>query len=117
MVKVLKQAWWAPFAGLLVLAQTWVGAAFLYGKGTSNAVDLEGVIVGATLGLGGAAALASGLWIRPRRRGLGNALVVVGAALGAIWFWTIVMTPLAVLVIIGVVISQVRSPAPAAGTS
>ena len=108
MVQALKQAWWSPFAAVLVLAQVWVGAAFVYGEGTSNALDLEAAVVGATLAFGGAAALGSGLWIRPKSRGLGNALVVVGAALGAIWVWTVVMTPLAVVVIVGVIVSQVR---------
>lgn len=109
----LKQAWWAPFAGLLALAQLWVGAAFIYGEGTSNVLDAESTVAGAALALGGAAVLAAGLWIRPRGRGLGNALVVVGAVLGAIWVWTVVMTPLAIVVIVGVVVSQVRSPVPA----
>lgn len=115
-MQTLKQAWWAPLAGVLALAQLWVAAAFIYGAGTSNVVDAESTVAGFTLAFGGAAALAAGLWIRPRGRGLGNALVVVGAALGAIWFWTVVMTPIAIAVIIGVVVSQVRSTAPAAET-
>ncbi|MBA3404875.1 MAG: hypothetical protein H0U13_09370 [Gemmatimonadaceae bacterium] len=112
----LKQAWWAPLAGVLALAQLWVALAFLYGEGTSNLLDAESTAAGATLAFGGAAALATGLWSRPHVRGLGNALVIVGAALGAIWFWTVVMTPIAIVVIVGVVVSQVRSPAPAAET-
>ncbi len=115
-MRTLKQAWWAPFAGVLALAQLWVALAFFYGAGTSNLLDAESTAAGASLALGGTAALAAGLWIRPQARGLGNALVVVGAALGAIWFWTVVMTPLAITVIVGVVVSQVRSTAPAAGT-
>lgn len=108
-MQTLKQAWWAPIAGVLVLAQLWVGAAFIYGAGTSNVVDAESTVSGAMLAFGGAATLAAGLWIRPRSRGLGDALVAVGAALGAIWFWTVVMTPLAIVVIVGLVVSQVRA--------
>lgn len=79
-----------PIAGVLALAQLWVALAFFYGAGTSNLLDAESTVAGASLALGGTVALAAGLWIRPRARGLGNALVVVGAVLGAIWFWTVV---------------------------
>ena len=109
MVQTLKQAWWAPVAGVLALAQLWVALAFLYGEGTSNVLDAESTAAGVSLAIAGAAALAIGLWIRPQTRGLANALVIVGAALGGIWVWTIVMTPMAVVVIVGVVVSQVRS--------
>jgi hypothetical protein len=115
-IQTVKQAWWAPFAGVLALAQLWVALAFFYGKGTSNLLDAESTAAGATLALGGAAALASGLWIRPQARWMGNALIIVGAALGAIWFWTVVMTPIAIVVIVGVVVSQVRSTARASET-
>ncbi|MEA2497712.1 MAG: hypothetical protein QOH26_117 [Actinomycetota bacterium] len=114
-MQILKQAWWAPFAAVLALAQFWVGAAFIYGAGTSNVIDAESTFAGITLAFGGAAALAVGLWIRPRARGVGNALVVVGALLGAIWFWTVVMTPLAIVVIVGVVISLIHTSSPPVG--
>ena len=116
MLQTLKQAWWAPFAIVLALAQFWVGLAFFYGEGTSNLLNAESTAAGATLAFGGAAALAAGLWIRPKARWVGNTLIIVGAALGAIWFWTVVMTPIAIVVIVGVVVSQLRSTAPAAGT-
>lgn len=115
-METLKQAWWAPVAGVLALAQFWVGLAFFYGEGTSNLLDAESTAAGATLAFGGATALAVGLWIRMRSRGLGNALVIAGAALGAIWVWTIVMTPMAIVVIVGVVVSQVRTTTPAVQT-
>lgn len=105
----LKQAWWAPLAAVLALAQLWVALAFLYGEGTSNLLDAESTAAGLALGLGGAAALAAGLWVRLRAHWVGSALVVAGAALGAVWFWTVVMTPIAVVVIVGVVVSQLRS--------
>ena len=111
-MQMLKQAWWAPLAGVLALAQLWVGLVFLFGDGTSNLLDAETTAAGASLALGGAAVLAAGLWMRTRVRWVGNALIIVGALLGAIWAWTVVMTPLAVVVIVGVIVSQVRSTAP-----
>ena len=111
-MQTLKQAWWAPFAGVLALAQLWVGLAFFYGEGTSNLLDAESTVAGATLAFGGAAALVAGLWMRRQSRWMGNALITIGAALGAIWFWTVVMTPIALVIVIGVVVSQVRSAAP-----
>lgn len=115
-MQTLKQAWWAPLAGVLVVAQLGVALAFLFGEGTSNLLNAESTAAGVSLSLGGASALAVGLWSRPQARGLGNALVIVGAALAAIWFWIVFMTPIAVAVIIGVVVSQVRSTSPAAET-
>ncbi|MEX2322243.1 MAG: hypothetical protein WEA29_00490 [Acidimicrobiia bacterium] len=47
---------------------------------------------------------------------MGDVLITVGALLGGIWFWTVVMTPIAIVVIIGVAISYLRSPVPAADT-
>lgn len=108
----LKQSWWAPVAVLLALAQVGVALAFIFGRGTSNILDAESTAAGISLSLGGAFALAAGILIRPRLRGLGNVLIVVGSALGAIWFWNILMTPMAIAVIVGVFVSQVCSPAP-----
>jgi hypothetical protein len=110
----LKQSWWAPLAAVLALSQLGVALAFIFGEGTSNLLDAESTVAGVSLSLGGAAALAAGLWSRPHMRGLGNALVVIGAALAAIWFWIVFMSPIAIVVIVGVVVSQLRSTAPAA---
>lgn len=112
----LRQAWWAPLAAVLVVAELLVAQAFLIGDGTSNILNAESTAAGAALALGGAAALVAGLWARPKARGPGNALIIVGAALAAIWIWTVVMTPIAFVLIVGVVLSQVRSTAPAAGS-
>ena len=79
-------------------------------------LDAESTAAGISLSLPGAVALAVGLWTRPRGRGLGNALVIAGAALAAIWVWIVFMTPMAIAVIVGVLISQVRSTAPTVGT-
>lgn len=115
-MQTVKQAWWAPLAAVLVVAELLVAQAFLIGDGTSNILNAESTAAGATLALGGAVALVAGLLARPKARGLGNALIVAGAALAAIWVWTVVMTPIAFVVIVGVVLSQVRSTAPAANT-
>lgn len=111
MNEVLRQAWWAPLAGLLVVLEVWIALVFLLGDGTSNILDWESTVAGATLATAGASALVAGLWKRPTGRGVGNALILVGAALAAIWFWTVVTTPIAIVVIIGVVISQVSTSA------
>lgn len=113
-MRILNQAWWAPLAAVLVIAELLVAQAFLIGEGTSNVLDAESTLAGAALALGGAAALVTGLFARPKVRGLGSAMVVVGAALAAIWFWTVLMTPIALAVILGVVFSRVR-PVAAAG--
>lgn len=110
MLRAVNQAWWAPFVVILVAAQLLVAQAFLIGEGTSNILNAESTAAGATLALGSAAALIAGLWARPRARGLGSALIVTGAALAAIWVWTVVMTPIALIVIVGVVLSQLREP-------
>lgn len=115
-MRTLKQAWWAPLAGVLAISQLSVALAFIFGEGTSNLLDAESTAAGISLSLPGAVALAVGLWTRPRGRGLGNALVIAGAALAAIWVWIVFMTPMAIAVIVGVLISQVRSTAPTVGT-
>lgn len=115
-MRTLKQAWWAPLAGVLAISLVGVALAFLFGDGTSNLLDAESTVAGVSLSLGGAAALAAGLWSRPHVPGLGSALVIVGAALAGIWFWIIFMSPTAIVVIAGVVVSQARSKALGAGT-
>lgn len=111
-VRELRQAWWARVAAVLVLAQLWVGAAFIYGEGTSNVLDGESRAAGVLLGFGGAAALGVGLWLRLRSKAAGDGLIVVGALLGGIWLWTVVMTPLALLVLLGLVQTELRSRTP-----
>lgn len=110
-MQALRQAWWAPLAAVLALSLLGVAAAFIFGRGTSNLLDAESMAAGVSLSLSGVAALATGLWIRPHKPGLGSVLVIVGALLAGIWFWIIFMTPLATAVIVGVVVSHVRSTA------
>ena len=112
MMGALKQAWWAPLAGMLVVAQLLVAQAFLFGSGTSNILNAESTAGGATLALGSAVMLVAGLWIRPKVCGVGSALIVGGAALAAIWVWTLVMTPIAFVVIVGIVLSHTRATRP-----
>ena len=108
-VQALKQAWWAPVAGLLALIELLMVPGFAFGD--DAAVD-------AALALAGAVLLAAGLWNRPQARALGNVLIVLGAALAALWFWTLVMPVLAFIVVVGVVTTEVRSrrPVPVAKT-
>ncbi|HUF85339.1 MAG TPA: hypothetical protein VMQ81_12200 [Acidimicrobiia bacterium] len=108
MSDALKQAWWAPVAGLLVLGQ--LAMAFLFGWSE----DTESTIVGIAIALTGAIVLGAGLWKRPQARGLGNVLILVGAGFAAFWFWTLFMPILAIIVAVGLVTSEVRSRAPAA---
>lgn len=112
-MRELRQAWWAPAAALLALAQAWVGAAFIYGDGTSNLLDAEGQVVGGVLAFAGAGALGAGLWLRLRSHATGVGLVIVGALLGAIWFWTVLMTPLAITVLVGLLLTELRTREPA----
>ncbi|MET0920023.1 MAG: hypothetical protein ABWY77_02350 [Acidimicrobiia bacterium] len=107
MSQVLRQAWWAPLAGLLSLALF----AFAVVIGVSDGKDDEtsDAVVGVLLCLAGGVALAAGLWKRPQARGLGNVLIIVGCLLAAFWFWTVVLPIAAIIVIIGVVSSEVRA--------
>ena len=111
MTQALKQDWWAPVAGLLVLALLAVAVAGAFGK-----EDAESKVVGIALALAGAVALAAGLWKRPQARGLGNALIVVGALLGAFWLWTLVLPVLAIIVVLGLASSELRPRARATQT-
>ena len=102
--QALRQAWWAPLAGLLAITQLWITLVFLIEDG-----DWSSKAVGFTLAVAGAVALVAGLFKRPVKRGLGDSLIIAGAALAALWFWAIAVTPIAIVVIIGVIVSQVRT--------
>lgn len=106
MSQVLRQGWWAPIAGLLSLALL----LFAVALGLSDNDDgTEAVIVGVILCLAGSFTLAVGLWKRPQARGLGNALIIVGCVLAALWFWTVLLPIAAIVVIIGVISSELSS--------
>jgi len=111
-LQALKQAWWAPVAGLLVLAQLLLAVGI--GFGGDN--DEDDVAFWLAVALVGALMLAAGLWKRPQARLLGNAMIIVGAVLAAFFFWTLVMPVGAIIVVVGVATSELRSPARAAAT-
>jgi hypothetical protein len=113
MSQVLRQAWWAPVAGLLALAL--FAFAFVIGFSQGEDDETSDVVAGVIIALAGAFVLATGLWKRPQARGVGNALIVLGCVLAAFWFWTVVLPVAAVVVLIGLVISEVRRPAAAQG--
>lgn len=108
MSHVLRQAWWAPIAALLVVAQLVIATKGNFG-------DESGVAT-IVIALVGALVLAAGLWKRPDARGLGNFLIVVGSLFGGWWFWTGITPPMALIVIVGLIATEVRSPASAATT-
>ncbi len=93
-------------AALLLLAQLLMAVSLAAGAG-----DESDVPVWFAVALVGAAALAAGLWKRPNARGLGNALIIIGAVFAASFFWTLVMPIGAIVVVAGVVISEMRSSA------
>ncbi len=105
MSQVLRQAWWAPLAGLLALALLAFAVVIV-----SNSEDdgTEDVVVGVALCLAGAFALAAGLWKRPHARSLGNVLIVVGCVLAVFWFWTLLLPIAGIVVLVGLVSSEVR---------
>ncbi|MEO5840861.1 MAG: hypothetical protein ABIQ73_00015 [Acidimicrobiales bacterium] len=106
MLQALKQAWWAPVAALLVVGQLVLAVVTLFADD-----DADTKAVAFAIALTGALVLAAGLWYRLRTRGLGNALIIVGALFGAFWFWSLVLPVLAIIVVVGVVISEARTRA------
>lgn len=109
MPQALRQAWWGPLVGLLVVGQLVIAGMFVFGDET-----VEAAVVGTGIALGGVVLLVAGLWQWPRSRLLGSVLLVLGCAAAAFWFWSLVMPIVAAVVAVGVVISAVRSPTRAA---
>ena len=75
--------------------------------------DTESGIAGIAIALGGAAILAFGLWDRPQHRVRGDVAIVIGSLIAMIWFWTLVMPLLAIVVLVGLWIAEIRDPRPA----
>ena len=65
MSQPLRQSWWAPLARLLVIAEVWLALVFVFGRGTSNLLDVEDSVGGSVPALAGAATLVAGLLRRP----------------------------------------------------
>jgi hypothetical protein len=103
-IALLRQAWWAPIAGLLGLIQVVLGVLFGF-----TGDDAETRIVSALLLFAGAAFLAFGLLLRPDHRATGNILLLIGCVLAAFWFWTLFLPLLALILAAGVVTSGWRS--------
>lgn len=103
MPQILRQAWWGPLVGLLIVGQLVIAAMFVFGDESA-----EAAIVGTSIALGGTLLLVVGLWQRQRARVLGSVLLVLGCVASAIWFWSLVMPLVAIVVVVGVVVSAVR---------
>lgn len=103
----LKQAWWAPVAALLVLAQFVLAVMILFGGG-----DAAELIAGAVIATVGALVLGVGLGKRLDSRQLGNMLIVVGALFGVFWFWSLVLPALGLIVLVGLATTELRTTAP-----
>ena len=104
--QALRQAWWAPVAGLLALAL--LVLAFAIGISNSEDDGTVAVIVGVVLCLAGAFMLAAGLWKRPQAHGLGNTLIVVGCLLAVFWFWTLILPIAGIVVLVGLASTELR---------
>ena len=105
MSQALRQAWWAPLAAVLIVGQLVIAAVFVFDSDT-----FEDSLVGAGVALGGALLLVVGLWQRPRALAFGSILLVGGCIAAAIWFWSLIMPLLAIVVLVGVVVSWLRAP-------
>ena len=100
MFQVLRQAWWAPIAGLLAVIQLVFAPVALVGD-----EDAESRVVSFLIFLVGGAITAAGLILRTDRRVPGNVVLLAGCACAAFWFWTLVLPVGALVVAAGVLTS------------
>lgn len=100
---VLKQAWWAPLAALLVLSNAGTGLAILLNE------QNPGSLVGGSFFLAGAIALAVGLLVREDARRVASLLILFGAFWGLPIFWLVVPPVVALVVAVGVLRDGVRA--------
>ena len=107
--RALGQAWWAPLAALLIVGQVVIAVTF----GFELDDDTESSIAGIAIALGGAAILAFGLCDRPQHLVRGDIAIVVGSLIAMVWFWSLVMPLLAIVVLVGLLITEIRHPRPA----
>ena len=111
-MRVVRQAWWAPVAALLVVVQLVMTPVALTGS-----EDLESRVAAAVIFLVGALVLAAGLWLRPARLVVGNVLVLVGCAFAIWWFWTLILPIGGIIVAAGVVLSGWRTAPATSGSA
>jgi hypothetical protein len=104
----LVQAWWAPVAATLAVAEVAAGIGVFM-----NGDNWSGRIIGGLVVLVGFGLLALyGLWIRPIARPLGNTLVLVGTIPWFGLFWMVVPPLVGLVVWIGVFTSGFSAPRP-----
>jgi hypothetical protein len=92
----LKQTWWAPLAALLVVSNAATGVVILLNE------QNPGSLVGGSLFLVGAVAMAAGLLIREGARTVASGLILFGAFWGLPIVWLVVPPLLALAVGVGV---------------
>lgn len=97
MMSVLRQAWWAPIAGLMAVVQLVAGPLQPF----TNS-DLESGVASFVIFMAGGAVTAIGLFRRPAHRTSGNVLLLVGCGFAAFWFWTLFLPVAGLVVAIGV---------------
>jgi hypothetical protein len=97
MMSVLRQAWWAPIAGLMAVVQLVLGPVQPF----TNS-DLESGVASFVIFMAGAALAAAGLFRRPAHRITGNILLLLGCGFAAFWFWTLFLPVAALVVAVGV---------------
>jgi hypothetical protein len=97
--------------GLLALAAAILGLIIGIGDDDWDSTGERALWLSFTLG--GALLLIAGLWYATRSRGVGAALIIIGALLcGIAVFWSIAM-PLAAIVLVVLTIMWLRRPAAA----
>lgn len=96
----VTQAWWAPVAAFIGVAQ------ILFGIGTVfEASNMGGRIIGSSVMMGIGAVMLFGLMRRPFSREGGNVLILLATVPALTFFWVVIPTVLAVIVWIGVLTS------------
>src|SRR5688500_15607622 len=111
MSRALRPAWWAPLAAVLLLFQLALAVAVAAG---GDDAARRGIAI--AVALVSAGLLGAGLWRRTEAHTVGSALIVAGALLNGYWFWTLLLPVLAIVVIVGVGVSEVRPRTPIAAT-